>query len=80
MKNTDLLTRRIEEAIAFLSKQDEKLLPIYEALADSIKGEELMSIPLPKRIEMYIKLQEQYTNSVLLLSKLKEILEYTDYS
>ena len=76
MKNSDLLEKKITEAIEFITEQDKKIKPIYEMLSDSLSKGNIDDVPFHVRLDAYIKIQEQYTNSILLLTKLKEIIDF----
>ena len=76
MKNSDLLEKKITEAIEFITEQDKKIKPIYEMLSDSLAKGNIDDVPFHVRLDAYIKIQEQYTNSILLLTKLKEIIDF----
>ena len=79
MKNKEVLTQKIEEAIKFISDNDKKLKPIYELLLDSLSKGNIDEVPFHVRLDAFIKIQEQYTNSILLLTKLKEIIDFNDF-
>lgn len=77
MKNNQLLINKINEALNYIQEQDEKLNPVLEYLSNCmLENKELLS---PKEcFDYYLQLREQKVNSILLLSKLKEVLDYDD--
>lgn len=80
MKNSDLLSEKIEDAIKFLTEQDEKLKPLYEMLTEALlQSSDLKSLPFNTKLEAFCRIQEQYTNCTLLLTKMKEIIDYNEY-
>ena len=76
MKNVKLLNQKLDEAIEFLQKQDAKLKPALEYYADLILNK--VELEPEKALEYYCRLQEQYTNSIVLLCKIKEIVNYKE--
>ena len=79
MKNTDLLFQKIEDSLTYLYSLDEKLKPLLDYLTDRmVKGLQDEEISVKEAFEMWLSIQEQYTNSILLQTKLKEILDYRE--
>lgn len=77
MKRNDLISKKLDEALEYLYKQEEEIKPFLSILNDillkKIKEEDLT---IDKAFEMYHKITEQYTNSILLITKIKEIIEF----
>lgn len=79
MKNYNLLKQRLEEGIKFLEQQQTKLMPVIDVLTemalDKIKRE---TLSFTEVMAIYNQLMEQQTNSIMLLTKIKEIIDYTE--
>jgi len=77
MKNYDLMKQKIEEGISYIQEQDKKLAPVLEYFSDQVlqRKDELTTEQI---FEYYCKLQELKVNSLILLAKMKEILDYTN--
>lgn len=75
MKNYELLTQKIDEGIQYIVDQNKKLDPLLTYLMEQMinKKEELTAKEI---FEYHLRLQELKVNSLLLLTKMKEILEY----
>lgn len=75
MKNYELLTQKIDEGIQYIVDQNKKLDPVLTYLTKQMidKKEELTAKEI---FEYHLRLQELKVNSLLLLTKMKEILEY----
>lgn len=75
MKNYELLTQKIDEGIQYIMDQNKKLDPLLTYLTEQMidKKEELTAKEI---FEYHLRLQELKVNSLLLLTKMKEILEY----
>ena len=75
MKNYELLTQKIDEGIQYIVNQNKKLDPLLTYLTEQMidKKEELTAKEI---FEYHLRLQELKVNSLLLLTKMKEILEY----
>lgn len=75
MKNYNLLIKKIEEGMIYIEEQDKKLEPVIDYLCDLIieKKEELDA---NKAFEYFLALKQQKVNSLLLLSKMQEVLNY----
>lgn len=79
MKNYTVLKERLDEGIKFLEQQQTKLMPLIDMLTemalDKIKKE---TLSFTEVMAIYSQLMEQQTNSIMLLTKIKEIIEYTE--
>ena len=77
MKNTDLLIVRINEGIEYIEQQNKKLDPVISYLQEQMieRKEELSTKDI---FEYHLKLQQLKVDSLLLLTKMKEILEYKE--
>lgn len=75
MKNYELLTQKIDEGIQYILDQNKKLDPLLTYLTEQMidKKEELTAKEI---FEYHLRLQELKVNSLLLLTKMKEILDY----
>lgn len=75
MKNNTLLVQKIDEGIQYIMDQNKKLDPLLTYLTEQMiaKKEELTAKEI---FEYHLRLQELKVNSLLLLTKMKEILEY----
>lgn len=77
MRRSDLISKKLDDALTYLEEQDRKLSPHLNALSDllikKIHEEELSAQEVFK---MYIGLQQQYTDTILLITKIKEIIDY----
>lgn len=71
------LIKKIQEGIDFVTKQDEKLRPVLDYLTQTCieKKEEL---PPDKAFEYLTTFMQMKTESLLLLTKMQEILEYVE--
>lgn len=83
MKNAKIIEAKINEALKFLNEQDAKLKPILDyiqvQLIQKLQNPDWVdTTSVPQLFEMYQKTMEQYTNSILLLTKLQEIIKYED--
>ena len=77
MKNTDLISKKLEEALVFLYEQEDKLKPILDTFNDIIsKRIKEEDISFKDAFDMMLQTQEQYTNSILLITKIKEIIDF----
>ena len=77
MRNTDVISAKLEEALTFLYEQDAKLKPVLEFITDvmvnKIKQE---NISAKEAFDMLTTIQEQYTNNILTITKIKEIIDF----
>lgn len=79
MKNNDILSKKIDESMNYLYSLDQKLKPMLDYLTDiMLKGMQNEQITVKDAFNMWLSLQEQYTNSILLQTKLKEIIDYNE--
>jgi len=79
MKNVDILKQNIEDGLNFIQKQQNEIRPIITYLTKIMKENiDDNSLTAKEAFDMYIKLMELDTNSVLIISKMKEILTYSD--
>lgn len=72
------IDRLLEEGLAFVQKQDEKLQPVIEYLTQCC-SEQMDELPADKKFEYLLKLTNLKVESILLLTKLHEILEFDKY-
>lgn len=77
MKNIDLLIDKIDEGIKYIQDQNKKLDPVLTYLTEQMleRKEELTAREI---FEYYIRLEELKVNSLLLETKMKEVLEYVE--
>lgn len=71
------LMLKLDEALKYLTNQEEKLKPFIEILEnmllEKITKEE---VSLEQAFEMFLQMQKQYTDSIILITKIKEIMRY----
>ena len=80
MKNISILNQKIEDSLNYLYANDERLKPVLDYLTEHIRENiKSESLTVKEAFEMWLAIQEQYTNSVLLQTKLKEILDFRDF-
>ena len=77
MKNNFTLVRKIEEGIRFIEEQDRKLQPVIDYLTSSIIDHP-EDIPPEMKFKYLIEFMQLKTDSLLLLTKMKEILDYEE--
>ena len=77
MKNTDVISTKLQDALDFLYQQDAKLKPVLDLLTNILQ-ERLSKDELSTKdaFDMLISIQEQYTNNILLITKVKEIIDF----
>lgn len=77
MKNIDLLIQKIDEGIKYIQDQNTKLDPVLSYLTEQMieRKEELTAREI---FDYYIRLEELKVNSLLVETKMKEILEYME--
>ena len=77
MKNIDLLIDKIDEGIKYIQDQNKKLDPVLTYLTEQMleRKEELTAREI---FEYYIRLEELKINSLLVETKMKEVLEYVE--
>lgn len=75
--NTYRIQQRLKNEIAILERQQEELRPaldyLYQLFIKKMKEEELSA---RDAFQMFLKLSEQYTNSILLLTKVQEVIDF----
>ena len=77
MKNNELLSNKLRKALDYLYKQEEELKPFLQYLSNYIVtniAKEKLSVK--DAFEMFTKIQSQYTDSILLITKIKEIIDF----
>lgn len=77
MPNFQALIRKIDEGIAFVQKQDEKLSPVIDYLTEKCI-EQKEQLPPEKSFDYLLKLTNLKVESLLLLTKLKEIYDFSE--
>ena len=79
MRNYELLRQNIAEGLQYIERQQQIIRPIIDKLSN-ILVDNMSNCDLTYRecLDMYLKLMEQETNSILVISKLQEIQKYTD--
>ena len=77
MKNINLLIDKIDEGIKYIQDQNKKLDPVLTYLTEQMleRKEELTAREI---FEYYIRLEELKVNSLLVETKMKEVLEYVE--
>lgn len=79
MKNNKIIIEKLENALDYLYKQENDLKPYLEVLNKILLNKiNNADLTVEQAFEMYCKIQEQYTNSILLITKVKEIIEFRD--
>lgn len=77
MKNTDLIFKKLDESLMYLYEQEEKLKPVLDTflqiVSNKAKQEELS---FKDALTMLIQTQQQYTNTILLITKIREIIDF----
>ena len=71
------LVDKIQEGIDFVTKQDEKLRPVLDYLTE-VCIEKKEELPAGKAFEYLTAFMQMKTESLLLLTKMREILEYSE--
>lgn len=77
MKNNTLLIQKIDEGIKYIQEQSKKLDPVLSYFSNRIFLEK-DNLSTKEVFEYYLKLQELKVNSLLLLTKMKEIQDYEE--
>lgn len=79
MRNDSLISKHLNDALQYLYEQGEKIKPCLEILEKDIylylTNNELS---IDTAFSMYLKLLEQYTNSIMLVTKIKEIIDFKE--
>ena len=79
MKNIDILKQNIEDGLMFIEKQQNEIRPLITYLTKIMKENiDDGSLTAKEAFQMYVKLMELDTNSILVISKMKEILNYVN--
>ena len=77
MKNYDILKQNIEEGLDYIKAQQQVMQPVInhlsKYLADNIHES---GLSYKECFDVYLKLMEQETNSILVISKMQEVLTY----
>ena len=77
MKNTDLICKKLDESLAYLYEQEEKLKPVLDLFLDIVINKAKQDdISFKDALQMLIQTQEQYTNTILLITKIREIIDF----
>lgn len=79
MKNIDKLVDNIEEGLEYIKSQQEKTRPLIDAMTIMLcnkVGEIEDSMSFKELLSFYLTLMEQETNSILLITKMQEVLTY----
>ena len=75
----DIILNKLEQHIEFLHKQEVILQPLInkltEIVSDKTKQQDLSA---EQAFDMLCKLNEQYTNSIILLTKIQEIIDFKE--
>lgn len=77
MKNNTLLVQKIDEGIKYIQEQSKNLDPVLSYFSNRILLEK-DNLSTKEVFEYYLKLQELKVNSLLLLTKMKEIQDYEE--
>ena len=76
MRNTDLI---LDNALNYLYQNEEKLKPYLDKLNEIMtNGLNNGDISVKDAFVMYTSILEQYTNSVMLITKIQEIIDYKE--
>lgn len=77
MRPRQRLLNKINEGITFLTEQEKRLQPAIDYFTQS-SLETMTQISPEKKFELLIQLMKVKTDGLLLLTKMKEILEYNE--
>lgn len=72
---TNRTMEQLDKAINFLAEQEKELKPLITFLQNLLLNKMTEDLTLEETVKIYVTLTEQYTNSVLLLTKVKEIMD-----
>lgn len=74
-----MLIKKLDDALDYLYTQEQTLSPIIKHL-EKIMNDKIKECELSAKdaFDMYFKIQEQYTNSILLITKIQEIINFKD--
>ena len=79
MRNNDILIKKLDDALDYLYNQEQTLSPIISYLEKIIKDKiKECDLSAKDALDIYFKIQEQYTNSILLITKIQEIINFKD--
>ena len=79
MKNIELLNEKLDNALDYLYQQEQRLKPFLEKLEKILNTNMKEELITPQEaFEMYCSIQKQYTDSILLISKIQEIINYKE--
>ena len=77
MKNYEVLQQNIADALSYIQTQQQILQPLITYLSKYlVDNMENSGLSYKECLEIYSKLMEQETNSILVISKMQEILTY----
>jgi len=80
MKNIDKLVENIEEGLSYIKEQQEKTRPIIDAMTvmlnNRISELDESDLSFKELLSFYLTLMEQETNSILVITKMQEVLTY----
>ena len=77
MKNTDLICKKLDESLAYLYEQEEKLKPVLDLFLNIVTNKAKQDdISFKDALQMLIQTQQQYTNTILLITKIREIIDF----
>ena len=75
----NILKQNIEDGLMFIEKQQNEIRPLITYLTKIMKENiDDGSLTAKEAFQMYVKLMELDTNSILVISKMKEILNYAN--
>lgn len=76
-KNNELIIKKIDEGIKYITEQDRKLQPVIDYLTElCISKKEELSVD--EAFNYLIQFMNTKTESLLLLSKMREILAFVE--
>lgn len=79
MRRSDIINNKLDEALAYLVEQETKLKPCLEKLGDLLLEKiHKDEVTVHEVFDMYTQIQQQYTDSILLITKIKEVLDYNE--
>ena len=79
MKNIDLISKKLDEALSYLYNQEQRLKPFITRLEQILnEGIDNEVISVKDAFEMFYQIQQQYTNNILLITKIQEIIDFKD--
>lgn len=79
MRSNELIYAKLEQALKYLCETETKLKPFIDKVTDimlhKISEDEVTA---KEAYEMFLGIQEYYTNSVLLITKIQEVIDYRE--